>query len=179
MFNFIDFEASSLEDSKNYPIQVGWTIADKHKSFLIKPIDSWTDWCINAEYKIHKISREKIIKEGLEPKAVLLIMNEELSGQILYSDAHEKDNLWLTKLCEAAGIKATFEIQSLSQLSKRIFFDYDTFWYTRRMLVDHTKSHEAGYDAHINRKAFIQALNPIQHEKKQKKVKRHGERQKR
>lgn len=111
---FIDFEASSLGDL-SYPIEVAWNVPNGGvKSFLINPqfVPDWTDWSMEAERDAHKIPRDYLLVDGEDPCKVAAIMNEELQGEILYSDAPLFDNFWVNRLFKAADQQPQFKIES-------------------------------------------------------------------
>lgn len=161
MYEFMDFEASSLDKDHSYPIQVGWTNGCTYKSLYIKPLSMWQDWCDDAEFKIHKISKGHLLEKGTYPDEVMIILNKELKDKTLYTEAFEMDNFWFSRLIEAADIQPTFQLQSLSSLSNKLYFDYDLFWHLRKKLIDPNLAHDAAYDAYINKKALFAALDPI------------------
>ena len=89
----IDLEASGFGRG-SYPIEVGFALEDRVvHSFLIKPAPTWLHWSSDAE-KIHGISRDQLLEQGLTPREVALRMNELLRGKILYSDAWSFDSSW-------------------------------------------------------------------------------------
>jgi len=100
----IDFEASGL-GKESYPIEVGWGDG-RHPatSFLLNPkaMDGWTDWDPRS-LEFHHIPREKLIKEGKNPKRIAEIMIKELAGKTLYSDEPRYDNMWKDRLLKDAG----------------------------------------------------------------------------
>ena len=96
---FLDFEASSLR-SASYPIEVAWSQPDGSiESHLISPagIGRWTDWSVEAE-KLHGLSRAEVSAHGRAPAWVCRRLNEQLAGQIVYSDNPDYDGAWLAEL---------------------------------------------------------------------------------
>lgn len=95
---FIDFEASSLNQTISYPISVGIVHQGQTYSWLIKPKRSWTDWDINAQ-KIHNISRSHLNSHGKKSGIVAEEIRQLLGRKsLLYSDNPFWENLWLNKL---------------------------------------------------------------------------------
>jgi len=100
----IDFEASGLGKA-SYPIEVAWGDG-RHPatSFMLNPerMDDWTDWDPRS-VEFHHIPREKLIKEGDDPKRISEIMVKELAGKTLYSDEPRYDNMWKDRLLRDSG----------------------------------------------------------------------------
>lgn len=100
---FLDFEASSLEET-SYPIEVAWVFEDGlSEAHLIRPAPAWTDWDLDAE-AIHRISRARLEAEGAPHDAVARRMIEVLSGHDLYASAPSWDGKWLSVLLRGAGL---------------------------------------------------------------------------
>lgn len=115
---FLDFEASSLA-SASYPIEVAWSLPDGTiESHLISPagIERWTDWSAQAE-RLHGISRTQLLAEGQSPAWICRRLNEQLAGQIVYTDAPEYDQTWLDELFSACwGGAPSFVLASADEL---------------------------------------------------------------
>ena len=115
---FLDFEASSLA-SASYPIEVAWSLPDGAiESHLISPasIDRWTDWSAQAE-RLHGISRAQLLAEGQSPVWICRRLNEQLAGQIVYTDAPDYDGAWLDELFSACrGGTPSFTLASADEL---------------------------------------------------------------
>ena len=100
---FIDFEASSLA-RHGYPIEVAWVFEDgRSDSFLIAPIEKWTDWDPAAE-AVHGISRERLVSEGAPVEVVAGQLVAALRGHEVFASAPSWDGKWLSKLLRAGGI---------------------------------------------------------------------------
>lgn len=111
----IDLEASGFGRG-SYPIEVGFALEDRQvHSFLIKPAASWTHWSDEAE-KIHGLSRDLLIKEGLSAREVALRLNELLAGKTLYSDAWGFDSSWLGRIFEEAELVQRFRLEAINKL---------------------------------------------------------------
>ena len=111
----IDNEASGFGRG-SYPIEVGIALGDGELySFLIKPAESWTHWNKEAE-KVHGISRQRLLEEGLSPRAIALQLNELLRGMVMYSDAWGFDSSWIARLFDEAGLVQRFKVESINKL---------------------------------------------------------------
>lgn len=111
----LDIEASGI-GSHSYPIEVGITLSSGETySRLIKPIDSWTHWELQAEL-LHRISREQLLSNGVSLTQVCHELNELCENRILYSDAWVHDSSWLNKLFGFAGILPKFSISPIETL---------------------------------------------------------------
>ena len=112
---FIDFEASSL-GRHGYPIEVAWVLEDgRAETFLISPIERWTDWDPAAE-ALHRIRRADLLEHGLPACVVADALNRHLCGRTLYTDAWGHDYSWLARLYDAAGRAPNFRLESLQAL---------------------------------------------------------------
>ncbi|WP_043836436.1 transcriptional regulator [Muricoccus aerilatus] len=102
MIVFLDFEASSL-GKRSFPVEVGWVREDgREESHLIRPAPDWTEWSAEAE-AIHRLTRERLEREGEPHGEVARRMLAELSGHALYASAPSWDGQWLSRLLRAAG----------------------------------------------------------------------------
>lgn len=125
----MDFEAGALGPA-SWPIEVGicrWVSPEA-------PIEGWSslirptaDWLENAEWspdsaEIHHIPREAL-GQGMEPEAVMSILNPLLAGQIVWCDGGPFDQRWLDRLADAAGIAPTFRLGDLDKLTSRRTFE--------------------------------------------------------
>jgi|GEM_PF-652857 len=100
----IDFEASGL-GSESYPIEVAWGDGKQPAtSILLNPekMEGWTHWDPRS-FEFHRIPREKLIKEGEDPRLVAEKMVKELAGKKVYSDEPRYDNMWKDKLLKDSG----------------------------------------------------------------------------
>ncbi|WP_312490522.1 transcriptional regulator [Sphingomonas sp.] len=99
---FLDFEASSLSDH-SYPIEIAWVFEDgRTQSHLIAPAPGWDDWNAEAE-RIHGLSRDTLIRDGVSHDSVARQMVEALSGHALFASAPSWDGKWMSVLLRAAG----------------------------------------------------------------------------
>lgn len=114
---FIDLEASGL-GSRSWPVEVGWAFVNgQSDSFLVRPDPSWADdaWDARAE-QLHGISRDTLIRDGVDVKDACLRLNAVFAGAKLYSDAPDWDGFWLFRLFSASGVKQTFALQDFGRL---------------------------------------------------------------
>lgn len=103
MIVFIDFGASSL-GKRGFPVEVGWAAEDgSEEAHLIRPAPGWTEWSAEAE-RVHKLSLDRLLREGEPHDAVARRMVDVLSGHALYASAPSWDGQWLSKLLRAAGL---------------------------------------------------------------------------
>ena len=111
---FLDIEASSLGDN-SYPIEIAWV--DEHgygESHLIGRRFAWTDWDPRSE-AIHRISRELLDSEGIDPLQVANRVNEALRGARLISDNPQWDFEWMARLLNA-NHHAPIPVESFNSL---------------------------------------------------------------
>lgn len=95
---FIDFEASSLNQTISYPISVGIVHHGKAYYWLIKPKHHWSDWDKKAE-QLHGLSKESLIANGNKPDEVIEEIILLLGTQgTLYSDNPFWERLWINRL---------------------------------------------------------------------------------
>lgn len=111
----IDVEASGF-GKDSYPIEVAYALEDKQiVSHLIRPQPQWQHWCEQAQ-SIHGISREQLFAEGKSAREIALILNQNLAGKTLYSDAWGFDNSWVARLFDAASLVPRLRIDTLNRL---------------------------------------------------------------
>lgn len=160
----LDCEASGLAKD-SYPIEIGFILpAGEVTSFLIKPETEWTHWDEIAERKIHHISRETIIEKGIPAHEAATILNGQLSGCTVYSDAPDYERMWLDRLFAAAGQERYFDVENLFvsfvQYQHRFFFQH------KAKLRLKVTAHRAGDDAWVLQEASnrsrIQAIEKIE-----------------
>lgn len=111
----IDVEASGFGRG-SFPIEIGFALEDRAvHSYLIAPPDSWQHWSEEAE-AIHGISRDLLIRDGLSPRELALILNDQLRGKSLYSDAWSFDSSWIGRLFDEADLVQRFKIETINKL---------------------------------------------------------------
>jgi hypothetical protein len=117
---FLDVESSGLH-AASYPIEIGWCGPDLLPvSFLIGPPVHWAedDWSIISE-RIHGISRQATITDGIDAGEAAVRLNAACAGKVVASDRPPFDQAWLARLFEAAGIDQTFVLRDTAPLVQR------------------------------------------------------------
>lgn len=153
MFEFLDIESSGI-DEQSYPIEVGFTLGNEVYSYLIKRPPEWSFWDELSEECYHNISREELAAKGLEPIAVVTIMNQLLKGMILYTDAYPFDDFWLRKLYTYVGIEMSFKLVDFKKLTADYGISDYSFFELKEELNDESLSHRAAYDAKHNKEVM-------------------------
>ena len=150
----IDLEASGFGRG-SYPIEVGFALEDRQvHSFLIRPAQSWTHWSDEAE-KIHGISRAQLQEHGLNPREIVLKMNELLAGKTLYSDAWSFDSSWIGRLFDEAELIQRFRIETVNKLLNEAQMEA---WHdTKQHLWDELNvgRHRAANDVKVLQETFL------------------------
>jgi DNA polymerase III epsilon subunit-like protein len=168
----IDLEASGLSEN-SFPIEVGIYVEEYgqviSESWLIKPVDIWLNdgqWS-DAAFNIHRISKDTLIKEGIDGYKVCNILNQLLGDMIIYSDAPDHDQMWLSKLFNYWNIEQLFYLDYI--------LDYEYQYYKKQLFnmsfqewneskADVVKEfnltkHRAKDDALMLNKAFQKIIN--------------------
>jgi hypothetical protein len=102
MICFVDFEASSLEES--YPIEIGWARMDGVVgAALIRPHDDWRklNWAADSA-RVHKLAQD-LLGDGLPRDEVLARAKAALAECDCFSDAPENDWAWM-RMLSADGV---------------------------------------------------------------------------
>lgn len=111
----IDVEASGFGRG-SYPIEVGFARPDGSVfSCLIKPEPDWEHWDESAE-QVHGIPRTTLFEEGCSVREVAQKLNDELKGEVVYTDSWGFDSTWLSLLFYHAGLAQLFRLETLSKL---------------------------------------------------------------
>lgn len=156
---WLDVEASSLSVD-SWPIEIGWCSADlKAHSFLVKPMDQWTDWS-RASETIHGISRAELDMHGVEAVETARRLNEIARGKQVLSDNPEADSDWLRQLYHDTGVDQTFAIQDARKLEAlAITLGRLTTGYAQSLTEDINRAfphpHRAGPDARREAARFL------------------------
>jgi hypothetical protein len=67
--------------------------------------------------RLHGLSREQLLADGKSPAWVARRMNEQLAGQVVYTDNPDYDGFWLEELFrKAAGLKPAFSLLHIDEL---------------------------------------------------------------
>jgi len=115
--SFLDFEASSLSGN-SYPIEVAWSLADRSiESHLVSPagIEQWTDWSLLSQ-EVHGISRDELLTDGKSPAWICARMNDQLAGQLVYTDNPMYDGMWLAEMFSVARVRLKFKLGLIDEL---------------------------------------------------------------
>ena len=111
----LDVEASGL-GRNSYPIEVGFVLPDGHAyCTLVRPEPHWTHWDFDAE-QLHRIPRAIIEARGRPALEVARKLNDQLAGQVVYSDGWANDYSWLGALFDAAELVPRFKLENLRKL---------------------------------------------------------------
>lgn len=152
----LDVEASGFGRG-SYPIEIGLCYPDGSTAgYLITPARDWTHWDPEAE-KVHGIARERLLAEGRPVLEVAAILNAQLAGNRVYSDAWSFDTSWVARLFDAAGFSQHFRIDTVRNL-----LDEDALhcWQQARdeMLAEHgPQQHRAALDARLLQRCVLRA----------------------
>jgi hypothetical protein len=111
----LDVEASGF-GAHSYPIEVGF-VTPEARSFcwLIRPAPHWTHWDPDAQ-RLHGLSRQAVERYGREPAEVATLLNRELDGCAVYTDAWANDYSWLARLFDEARQRPRFRLEHLRVL---------------------------------------------------------------
>ena len=155
--NIIDLEASGF-GKQSYPIEVGYILGNGD-SFcsLIKPAEGWDRWDEAAE-KAHGINQQILHEVGKPVAEIAQIINRQLSGEIIYSDAWGNDSSWLGLLFDVANMPMRFRMDSIRSLLTE---EQAANWHdTKERVIESTplKRHRASSDAAILQKTFALVL---------------------
>ena len=150
----LDIEASGFGRG-SYPIEIGLALPyGETYSVLIRPIENWTHWDDNAE-KLHGISREQLMLEGISIVDVANQLNELLEGYPVYSDGWGFDSTWLSLLYYEAGKQQAFKLDALARImSEGQMSIWDETKLNLRQASGYT-AHRAGPDAQLLQKTWL------------------------
>lgn len=127
---FTDIEANGL-GKHTFPIEIGWANLNMDaSSFLIKPHPDWSKdlWDHEAE-KVHKITWEQLMDEGIPPLDAAERVVEAFKDKIIVSDAPYWEAKWFSILFDKVGVNADFvgSGQSEDEVFTSIISDNDCF----------------------------------------------------
>jgi len=156
----IDIEASGF-GVHSYPIEVGVVKASGERfCCLIKPTSLWQHWDPQAQ-RLHRISREMLLRIGQDVQAVCHQLNAFMSNETAYSDGWVVDQPWLIKLFDAAQISMQFRLSPLENILNE----------GQMALWQHTKDsllakqaqarHRASFDAALIQQTFTQTQHLV------------------
>lgn len=153
--DILDFEASGF-GSESYPIEVGYSLGCGDRfCMLIRPEPEWLFWDERAE-AVHGISRELLMRSGLDVVQACHELNRRLSGITLYSDAWVVDKEWLNKLFAAAGVQPAFQLSAIENIQSEC--QYLIWDKVRSSLLSESSDprHRASSDAEFIQRVFMQ-----------------------
>ena len=158
----LDIEASGF-GRESYPVEIGFVLADgqSHCS-LIRPAPGWTHWDPAAE-KVHRITRETLLRHGRDVVEVATRLNDRLHGLTLYCDGWAHDYAWLNVLFEAAGLTPAFKLDNLRVLlseNEAAFWSIVKAQITNEMRLPR---HRASSDAKILQRTLMKLRAPPGH----------------
>lgn len=148
----IDCEASGLSQN-SYPIEIGVAYSRDSFGFLIKPAADWTYWDLVAE-KIHNIKREDLENSGISVYDAVNILNSQLRGLTVYSDAFDFETFWIDKLYSAVGVERNFKIESIYMLN----LNFEKYKKEKKLLSKNITTHRAENDSLIIRESIIKSF---------------------
>lgn len=165
---WIDIEASSLS-AMSWPCEIGWCGADlRADSFLIRPLERWTDWSISSEL-IHGISRDELDGQGIDAADAAQRINAICSGRQVLSDNPMADRDWLKQLFHDVGIRQEFSLQDSRQLETMAatlskLSPGEAQSYTERVNTVFPHPHRAGPDSRREAARFLTLALPHEYE---------------
>ncbi|MDX1692668.1 MAG: hypothetical protein R3208_02815 [Ketobacteraceae bacterium] len=155
----LDIEASGF-GSGSYPIEIGVALSDgRLLARLIRPLDHWTHWQESAE-RVHGISRERLMDEGVEPEEVAMELNSLLASQTVYTDGWGVDRSWLALLFHESRVVQRFRLESIYSLLDEDQLDHWAEHRKRVLELTGMLPHRAGTDALIVQDTFLYAMDP-------------------
>lgn len=120
-FGIIDFEASSL-DENSFPIEVGVAIVRAWEieswASLIRPTREWLkrDAWSRRSQAVHGLSLDALSTAPIAADIVAELNRKADGFAVLHCDGGSYDAHWLSELCAASGLKATFALADLAAL---------------------------------------------------------------
>lgn len=153
----LDVEASGFGRG-SYPIEIGFVLADQRSHcMLIKPQPEWLRWDASAE-RLHGIQRVQLQKYGIDAHKAAQLLNDNLRGLTVYSDAWGNDQSWLALLFDSADMQPAFKLQTLRQLLSEPQLE---IWQRTKIAVDRELAlgrHRASNDARILQLTYLRTL---------------------
>lgn len=158
MPEFIDIESSGLHE-ESYPIEIGFTLGDKSYSYLVKRPAEWSFWDEMSEIEYHNISREELDEKGIEPLDVVNLINHQLAGHTVYTDAYAFDEYWLRKLYNYVEKEMAFKLVDFRKLTAQHGISDYAFFELKEEMNDMEFAHRAAYDAQLNKEVMFVMMN--------------------
>jgi len=144
----IDVEASGFGVG-SYPIEVGFVLPDgRGVCTLVRPEPDWTHWDPAAE-RLHAIARDTAVQHGRPAAEVAALLNRELAGQAVYSDAWLHDYTWLGVLFDAADLTPSFRLLHLRELLTEAQAEQLAEAKRQARAALHLERHRASADARV------------------------------
>jgi DNA polymerase III epsilon subunit-like protein len=156
---FVDFEASSLNQKRSYPIEFGWQRvvggeARDRGAFLIRTAPVWDvpgAWTDEAS-RVHGITRAAIDREGLDPADAASRTLDLIGDAVVVGDAPSYDRHWWRVLLDQLPGKPKPPVMiDLDELGMRV------------VRGDEAKLHAARADASERRPATHRAEQDAMH----------------
>lgn len=151
---FIDVEASGFGPG-SWPVSIAWCDNQGEiRSVLIRPDAAWTHWSPEAE-RVHGISRERLMREGLPPAEAEARLALDLRGALAFSDAPDFDSAWIGTLYAALGRQMPFRIDHADDLLVGAMLRANEMMWQGQARLETAKEdlrrtashrHDAGYD---------------------------------
>lgn len=149
---FIDVEASGLDMTNSYPIEIAWVDSlGNADNFRIRPPHDWVYWDPNAE-RIHGLSRAEL-KDGLDVNEAAARLARSLQLEDIISDAPDFDSFWVNRLMQAAGLQRDFRILDI----REVFGEIGSAATVR--LCKHLRTHPAQHRALPDAKRLADAYS--------------------
>lgn len=157
----IDLKASGF-GRQSYSIEVGYILGNGNMfCSLIKPAESWDRGDESAE-EVHDISQKTLLEAGKPVTEIAQIINEQLSGETIYSDPWGNDSSWLGLLFDEANMPMRFRMDSIRSFLTE---EQATKWHdTKERVIKSTplKRHRASANAAILQKTFSLVIEESQ-----------------
>lgn len=144
----LDIEASGFGPA-SYPIEVGVVLpnGDSH-CYLVRPHPTWSHWDESAE-ALHGISRQVLVERGRPVREVASILNLVLDRMVVYSDAWNYDNRWLSLLYYHAETPQTWHLAGLNSILSKPQMDAWTTIKAEVIAEMDVERHRASTDARV------------------------------
>ncbi|GIL40911.1 3'-5' exonuclease [Roseiterribacter gracilis] len=153
---FVDFEASSLNQKRSYPIQFGWqrVVGDRltdSGSFLIRTAPEWDvpgAWSDEAA-RIHKINKDELVR-GLAPIAAAARTRDLIGDAVVIGDAPSYDRHWWRVLLDQLPARPAPPVMiDLDELGMRVAHGDEALLRAAREVATTKRpaTHRAGDDA--------------------------------
>ena len=129
--------------------------------YLIQPYEDWKYWESDAE-KLHCLSRETLIRFGMDAGYVARQLNKFLKGHTAYSDAWSDDSSFLTLLFERAGIVPQFHVDDVLKITSEAQAEIWDATRKKVILELGLKRHRASAEARIIQTTWLRTRADMQ-----------------